>query len=189
MVGANHSYEGLNEMAAKVPVGADGLMTLPFGNGAERMLNNQVIGAQFSNLDFNVHSVGHMVRAVQEGIACSFRYGLDIMRENGINPGIIRVSKANLFRSDVFTRAFAGINNVAIEFYDGDGSFGAAIGAGIGAAIYSSAEAACKKRKPTGIVKPEGVKQYEELYGQWKELLADRLANVKKAGTYSFILS
>lgn len=189
IVGANHSYEGLNEMAAKVPVGAEGLMTLPFGNGAERMLNNQVIGAQFSNLDLNLHSVGHMVRAVQEGIACSFRYGLDIMRENGINPGVIRVSKANLFRSDVFTRAFAGINNVAIEFYDGDGSFGAAIGAGIGAGIYSSAEAASKKRKPTGIVKPEGVKQYEELYGQWKELLADRLANVKKTGSFSFILS
>ena len=71
------------------------------------------------------------------------------MRENGIHPKVIRVSKANLFLSDIFTRSFAGVNNVTIEFYDGDGSFGAAIGAGIGAGIYKNAEAASQKRKPT----------------------------------------
>src|SRR4029077_15131866 len=98
-------------------------------------------------------NIGHMVRAVQEGIAFSFRYGLDIMRVNGIHPRGIRVSKVNLFLSELFTRSFAGVNNVAIEFYDGDGSFGAAIGAGIGAGIYQSAEAASQKRKPTGAVK------------------------------------
>jgi xylulokinase len=189
IAGAGLSYERLNEMAAKVPVGSEGLMTLPFGNGAERMLNNQIIGGHFHHLDFNIHNTGHMVRAVQEGIAFSFRYGLDIMRENGIHPRVIRVSKANLFLSELFTRSFAGVNNVAIEFYDGDGSFGAAIGAGIGAGIYQSAEAASQKRKPTGVVKPEGVKQYDELYGQWKELLNDQLAKVNKTDTLSFSLS
>ncbi|MFI5130305.1 MAG: xylulokinase [Chitinophagales bacterium] len=189
MAGSNHTYEGLNEMAAKLPVGAEGLMSLPFGNGAERMLNNQIIGGHFHNLDFNIHTVGHMVRAVQEGIAFSFRYGLDIMRENGIHPNVIRVSKANLFLSDVFTRSFAGVNNVAIEFYEGDGSFGAAIGAGIGAGIYKNAEAASQKRKPTGTVRPEGVQQYDELYGQWKELLNDQLKTVNKTDTLTFSLS
>lgn len=189
MVGANHTYDGLNEMASKVPVGSEGLMTLPFGNGAERMLNNQIVGAHFHQLDFNMHSVGHMVRAVQEGIAFSFRYGLDIMRENGIRPSVIRVSKSNLFLSEIFTRSFAGVNNVAIEFYDGDGSFGAAIGAGIGAGIYQSAEAASKKRKPTGIVNPDCVDQYDELYGQWKELLNDQMAKVKKSNTMALSLN
>jgi len=189
MVGANHTYDGLNEMAGKVPIGSDGLMTLPFGNGAERMLNNQIVGAHFHHLNFNTHTVGHMVRAVQEGIAFSFRYGLDIMRENGIRPNVIRVSKANLFLSDLFTRSFAGVNNVAIEFYDGDGSFGAAIGAGIGAAIYSSAEAASKKRKATGIVTPESVNQYDDLYGQWKELLNEQLAKANKTGSLALSLN
>ncbi|TMI71046.1 MAG: carbohydrate kinase [Bacteroidetes bacterium] len=189
IVGANHTYEGLNEMAGKVQVGSEGLMALPFGNGAERMLNNQIIGAHFHQLDFNTHTVGHMVRAVQEGIAFSFRYGLDIMRENGIRPNVIRVSKTNLFLSELFTRSFAGVNNVAIEFYDGDGSFGAAIGAGIGAGIYKDAEAASEKRKPAGMVKPEAVKQYDELYGQWKELLNNQLAKASKTDTLSFSLS
>jgi xylulokinase len=189
IAGANHTYAGLNEMAAKVPVGSEGLMALPFGNGAERMLNNQIIGGHFHNLDFNIHTAGHMVRAVQEGIAFSFRYGLDIMRENGINPTIIRAGKANLFLSDIFTQSFANANNVAVEFYEGDGSFGAAIGAGIGAGIYKDAEAASKSRKPVSIVKPEGAKQYGELYEQWKELLNEQLIKVNKTDTLSFSLS
>jgi xylulokinase len=90
------------------------------------MLNNLIIGSHFHNIDFNIHTTAHMVRAVQEGIAFSFRYGLDIMRENGINPTVVRAGKANLFLSDVFTQSFANVSNTAVEFYEGDGSFGAA---------------------------------------------------------------
>ena len=175
VAGAGQSYQALNEAAARVPVGSAGLVTLPFGNGAERMLNNKIVGAHFHNLDFNIHTPAHMVRAVQEGIAFSFRYGLDIMRENAINPTVVRAGKANLFLSEVFTRSFSNVNNVAVEFYEGDGSFGAAIGAGIGAGIYSSAETALQNRKPTGVIEPSGIQQYEELYQQWKERLNDQL--------------
>lgn len=165
------SYNGLNEAASTVQVGAEGLIALPFGNGAERMLNNQIAGGHFHQLDFNIHTTAHMVRAVQEGIAFSFRYGLDILRENGINPAVIRASKANLFLSDVFTQSFTGVNNVAVEFYDGDGSFGAAIGAGIGAGRYGNEKDASEKRKPTGTTEPGNTEKYEELYQQWKETL------------------
>ncbi len=186
---ANHTYAGLNETAAKVPVGSEGLMALPFGNGAERMLNNQIIGGHFHNIDFNIHTTAHMVRAVQEGIAFSFRYGLDIMRENGIHPTVIRAGKTNLFLSDVFTQSFVNANNVAVEFYESDGSFGAAIGAGIGAGIYEDAEAASQSRKPVGIVKPAGAKRYDELYMQWKELLNDQLHKINKPDAVSLSLS
>ncbi len=97
IAGANHTYAGLNEAASKIPAGSDGLIALPFGNGAERMLNNQIVGGHFHNIDFNIHTTAHLVRAVQEGIAFSFRYGLDIMKENGINPSVIRAGKANFF--------------------------------------------------------------------------------------------
>lgn len=175
IAGGEHSYAALNEAAAKIPVGADGLIALPFGNGAERMLNNQIIGGHFHQLDFNLHTTAHMVRAVQEGIAFSFRYGLDIMRENGINPLVVRAGKANLFLSDVFTQTFANVNNVAVEFYDGDGSFGAAIGAGIGAGLYNSAETALQNRKPVGVISPVVTGQYNELYEKWKQRLNDQL--------------
>jgi xylulokinase len=153
------------------------------------MLNNQIIGGHFHHLDFNTHTAAHMVRAVQEGIAFSFRYGLDIMRENGINPTVVRAGKSNLFLSSVFTQSFANVNNVAVEFYEGDGSFGAAIGAGIGAGIYKNAETALQNRKPVGIVNPTAVKQYDELYGHWKERLNDQLSKINQTDTMSFSLS
>jgi xylulokinase len=189
IAGGNHTYSGLNEAASKIPIGSEGLTALPFGNGAERMLNNQMIGSHFHGIDFNIHSIAHMVRAVQEGIAFSFRYGLDIMRENGINPTVVRAGKANLFLSDVFSQSFANVNNVAVEFYEGDGSFGAAIGAGIGAGIYKNAETASQNRKPVGIVEPTAAKQYDELYEQWKERLNDQLHKINQTKAFSFNLS
>ncbi len=189
IAGANHTYAGLNEAAAKVPVGSEGLIALPFGNGAERILNNQIIGGHFHHLDFNIHTTAHLVRAVQEGIAFSFRYGLDIMRENGVNPTVIRAGKANLFLSDVFTRSFVNTNNVALEFYEGDGSFGAAIGAGIGAGIYKDAITASQNRKPVGMVEPHSSAIYDELYEKWKERLNDQLHKINQTDALSFNLS
>jgi xylulokinase len=173
--GTNYTYEGLNEQASTIKAGANGLLALPFGNGAERMLNNAIIGAHFLQLDFNTHTTAHMVRAVQEGIAFAFRYGLDIMRENGINPSVVRAGRANMFLSNVFTQAFAGVNNLAVEFFDGDGSYGAAIGAGVGASVYSSIDAAFTNRKPAAIVAPSMVREYNELYEKWKFELESRL--------------
>ncbi len=187
--GDNHTYEELNKAAAKIPAGSEGLVALPFGNGAERMLNNEIIGGHFHGLDFNLHTTSHMVRAVQESIAFSFRYGLDIMRENGINPTVVRAGKSNLFLSDVFTQSFANVNNVDVEFYEGDGSFGAAIGAGIGAGIYQSAETALQNRKPVGIVSPANSAQYEELYQQWKERLNDQLRKINQLNSLPLGLS
>ena len=182
IAGANLGYEALNDTASKVPAGAEGLMALPFGNGAERMLSNRIIGGHFFNLDFNLHSTAHMVRAVQEGIAFSFRYGLDIMRENGMDPSVIRAGRSNLFLSELFTITFSNVNNVAVEFYDGDGSFGAAIGAGIGARIYKNATSAMQNRKPEGTVTPRDTKLYDDLYEQWKILLDDQLNKMQETG-------
>lgn len=175
MVGNNHSYESLNQMASEVEIGATGLLALPFGNGAERMLCNKMIGAHFNGLDFNIHNSGHLIRAVQEGIAFSFRYGLDIMRQNGLKPKVIRAAKANLFLSDVFAGAFADVNNVEVEFFSGDGSFGAAIGAGIGSGVYASADDALKNRKPIAKQEPKNPEKYNERYNEWASLLETHL--------------
>ncbi len=180
LTGNLHTYAALNEAASAVPVGANGLLAIPFGNGAERMLQNQIIGAHFEQIDFNVHDTPHMVRAVQEGIAYSFRYGLDIMRENGMNPQVVRAARANLFLSDVFTHAFAGVNQVAVEFYEGDGSFGAAIGAGIGAGFYGSAAEAAAHRKPVGLINPNDQSIYEERYQAWKDALQQKMRHLQE---------
>jgi xylulokinase len=186
IAGGGMNYQQMNDASKAIDAGSDGLLIFPFGNGAERMLNNKRVNAHIQNIDFNKHGTGHMFRAAQEGIAFAFRYGLDIMRDNGMNPKVIRAGKANMFLSDVFTQSFVNVNNVAVEFYEGDGSFGAAIGAGIGAGIFADAASGSDERKPVAIAEPKQTELYEELYGNWKEILKNQLNKADEVNTLSF---
>ncbi len=174
VISGGSSYDQMNEEARKVSLGSAGLRVLPFGNGAERMLDNRTVGAHFHNIDLNLHSRAHVFRAVQEGIAFAFRYGLDIMRENGMKPGLIRAGKANLFSSELFIEAFVNSCAVPLELYSNEGSIGAAIGAGIGLGELSL-ESAFSNIKPLKVVEPSMAKEYEEVYQEWKGLLEERL--------------
>lgn len=170
MFGTQHTYETLNLEASAVEVGAKGLLTIPFGNGAERMLNNAMVGAHFHNLDFNIHALGHIARSTQEGIAFAFRYGLDIMKENGIEPSVIRAGKANMFLSDLFAQSFVNATGVAVELYQCDGSVGAALGAGIGAGLFSEKDLS-SNTKALKTIEPSQQDRFEEIYFKWKQAL------------------
>jgi len=171
------SYDQMNEWAADAPLGCSGLRILPFGNGVERMLNNQPVGGLIYNIDLNVHGKEHILRAAHEGIACAFRYGLDIMRENGMNPSVIRVGKANLFLSDLFCEIFVNTTGVPVELYKNDGSVGAALGAGIGAGIFTSTKEAFSKMERLKVVEPTDDK-FEPVYQDWKRLLENQLQQI-----------
>lgn len=171
IAGTQLSYQQLNTLAANVSAGSNGLMMLPFGNGAERMFNNKIVQSHIHNIDFNVHTNAHLFRAAQEGISFAFRYGLDIMRENGMNPNIIRAGNANMFLSEVFMESFVNTTAVAVELYDCDGSVGAAIGAGIGAGIYKTMQEAFSNNKPIKTVEPSNQNLYNDLYKNWKDVL------------------
>jgi xylulokinase len=171
MVGAGNDYPQMNQAASHIQPGSDGLQIMPFGNGAERIFNNKMIGAQFVNIDFNKHSEAHIFRAAQEGIAFTFRYGIDIMRGNGMNPSIIRAGYSNMFLSDVFTDAFVNATNVPVALYHTDGSVGAAIGAGIGSGTYKNATEAFSNFKPIKVVEPTNAKGFNELYLDWHKSL------------------
>ena len=174
LFGSAISYPEMNAMASEVPMGSKGLRILPFGNGAERMLNNRLVGVHFHHIDLNLHTQAHIFRAVQEGIACAFRYGLDIMRGNGMKPGVIRAGKANLFLSDLFTETFVNVTGTPVELYQNDGSVGAALGAGIGASIYSSPSEAFSNMKPVSLIEPKH-NDFEPVYQEWKVLLEKQL--------------
>ena len=171
VTGNKFSYSEMNEAAASIQPGSNGLQMLPFGNGAERMLENKLVQSHMHNIDFNVHKPAHLFRAAQEGIAFAFRYGLDIMRQNGMQPSVIRAGKANMFLSDVFTNCFVNATNVPVELHDCDGSVGAAKGAGIGVGFYKTAKEAFTNSTPLDLVEPTEAKLYNELYEAWKELL------------------
>ena len=171
IAGAGMSYTSMNQAAANIAPGSDGLNLLPFGNGAERMLENKTIDAHMSHIDLNKHTEAHLFRAAQEGIAFAFRYGLDIMRSNGMQPAVIRAGKANMFLSNVFAKAFVNATNTRVELHDCDGSVGAAIGAGIGVGIYQNAQEAFSLKKALETIEPDQASTYDQLYGEWLQVL------------------
>jgi len=174
ILGPQYSYNDMNFLSQSIPAGAHGLMFLPFGNGAERMLNNTMPGAQLFGIDLNVHTPAHYFRAVQEGIAYSFRYGLDIMRENGLAPTKMKAGRTNMFLSDTFCQALTHVTNLELELYDTEGSVGAAIAAGIGLGTFNAQNAFVGKQ-PVQTIKPGKLTQYEDFYQQWKQRLLSYL--------------
>lgn len=175
IAGNAHSYADMNTVASKVSAGSNGLYMLPFGNGAERMLENKIIQSHVHGIDFNIHTQAHLYRAAQEAIAFAFRYGLDIMTENGMQPNVIRAGKANMFLSDVFVESFVNATAVPVELFNCDGSVGAALGAGIGAGIFKTAVEAFSNTKVLQFVEPSKIGLYDDLYEQWKHILIKEL--------------
>lgn len=173
LAGDSLSYKEMDEMAAKIAIGSEGVSILPFGNGAERVLRNKNIGSQISGVNFNTHNKAHLFRAAQEGIVFSFNYGMEIMKEIGINASVIRAGKANMLLSPIFRDTLAGISGTTIELYNTDGSVGAARGAGVGSGYYQSFKEAFGSLKKLETIEPDLTKkaQYDEAYGNWKRLL------------------
>ncbi|MDR3129885.1 MAG: carbohydrate kinase [Tannerellaceae bacterium] len=171
------SYSDLNLMATSVPIGSEGVTVFPFGNGAERMLQNKEINSSIRGINFNIHDRAHLARAAQEGVVFSFKYGMDIMNDMGIDIGVIRASNANMFLSPLFRNTLAGVTGAVIELYDTNGATGAAKGAGIGAGIYTSTKEAFSSLKCIGLVEPDGLKAdaYCAAYEAWREQLTQML--------------
>lgn len=167
------SYEALNQLAAEAPIGAEGVSIIPFGNGAERMLQNKELGCSIHGINFNRHSKAHLLRAAQEGIVFSFKYGIEIMEQMGIPVQKIRAGRANMFLSPLFRDTLAGVTGATIELCDTDGSVGAAKGAGLGAGIYATPEEAFATLKLLQTIEPctQDVPAYQEAYARWKALL------------------
>ena len=163
------SYAEMNDLAAKIPVGSEGVSIIPFGNGAERVLGNQEPNCSIHGVNFNCISKAHLIRAAHEGIAFSFKYGMDIMNNMGIETKTIRAGHANLFLSPIFRQTLANITGATIELYNTDGSVGAARGAGIGAGIYKNEKEAFATLKKILVVTPESenIEETKRAYATW----------------------
>jgi len=170
-------YADMNDLAKQASPGADGLMILPFGNGAERTLGNRDIGAHFHNIQFNTHNRSHYLRASQEGIVFALNYGLEITREMGVELSKVRAGRANMFLSPLFREVFAATTGTVVELYETDGSQGAARGAGIGAGLYSDPADAFTGFESTDTIEPEPrtIERYQEIYSNWKNMLLSHI--------------
>ncbi len=167
------SYDDMNKLASQSPIGAKGVTIVPFGNGAERVLENKEPNCSIHGINFNVHNNKDLLRAAQEGIVFSYHYGMEIMKDLGMDIHLIRAGYANMYLSPIFSQTLASISGSLIELFNTDGSVGAATGAGIGAGIYASNDEAFASLKKLLVVEPESqkVSQYEEAYQRWKALI------------------
>lgn len=167
------SYNEMNELAAKAPIGCDGLSVIPFGNGAERVLCNENTGCSIHGIHFNRHTTAHLIRAAHEGIAFSFAYGMDIMNAMGMPTHTIRAGHANLFLSPIFRQTLSNLTGATIELYNTDGSIGAARGAGLGAGIYKNNHEAFASLRKILVVQPvpTDLEATTKAFALWKSVL------------------
>lgn len=167
------SYDDMNKLAAQSPIGARGVSIVPFGNGAERVLENKDVNCSMHGINFNIHDKKDIIRAAQEGIVFSYEYGMEIMREMGMNIHTVKAGFTNMFLSPVFSQTLASVSNVNIGLFNTDGAAGAAKGAGIGIGLYSSAKEAFASLENLGTIEPEYNKkaQYRDAYERWKEIV------------------
>jgi len=167
------SYKDMDAMASQSPIGSRGVSIIPFGNGAERILQNKEVGCSINGINFNIHNQSDMLRAAQEGIVFSFQYGMEIMTGMGMDINVIRAGNANMFLSSIFRQTLASISGATIELYDTDGAAGAAKAAGIGAGIYASNKEAFASLEKLAVIEPETDKteQYQNAYQLWKSHL------------------
>jgi xylulokinase len=175
-------YEEMNRLAASISPGSEGLIILPYGNGAERTLSNLNPGASVLGLDLVRHSRAHVLRAAQEGIVFALKYGMEIMEGMGMKPATtIRAGHANMFLSPVFSEAFACSTQASVELYSTDGAQGAARGAGFGAGVYKSMAEAFTGLKTISTIEPDSQLKgtYRQAYESWKGILDSILLKEK----------
>lgn len=172
------SYSEMNDLAASVPVGSEGVKIIPFGNGAERVLGNKEVGCSVHGVNFNKHGRAHLARAAQEGIVFSFCYGMEIMQQMGMKLNKIHAGRANMFLSPLFRETLANVSGATIELYETDGSVGAAKGAGIGEGIYKDHDEAFSTLKRLAVIAPKESRreEYIEAYREWKDILEKSLS-------------
>jgi len=177
----NVSYQSINEAAAEVPMGSDGIFCYPFGNGAERILENRNPGAQILGLDFNRHNKYHLARAAQEGIVFALMYGTEIMVEMGLPLKRVRAGMANMFLSPLFSQTFANLIHCPVELYNTDGALGAARGAGYGSGYYANIRDCYAGMEIVSRIDPvkQEANQIREIYERWKRGLSNILLNNK----------
>ena len=176
ITGSSLSYQELEELASQVGIGSDGLSFLPFGNGAERMLGNQELGAQFHGLSFNLHGQGHYVRATLEGIAFSFVYGINIMKDMGLALDEIIAGNDNMFQSAVFGQMISDLTGSTIRLVNTTGAVGAARASAVSIGAFTDIESAMDGLQYVKSYSPnQDTDKQKSAYKRWLSILERQL--------------
>lgn len=169
-------YEILTAEAERVKPGAERLLFLPYLTGERCPYPDPFARGVFFGIGLN-HSRPHFIRAIIEGISFGLNDSLNILRELGVKPSMVKVSGGGA-RSPLWRKILASIFNLpvaTINVTEG-AAFGSALLSAVGTGQFNSViEAAENIVKITDVTEPEPewVKVYEELYPLYRKLYND----------------
>ncbi len=170
---ADLRYEELNDLAAQVEAGSQGVLFLPYLIGERTPHSDPQARGVFWGMSYQ-HDVRHLVRATIEGVAMSQRESVEILEEFGLSGDRMVVS-GGAARSALWCQILAdciGLPVVTTNVED-PASLGAGVIAGVGAGCFSSFLEGCARyirEKEVFVPSPEKKALYDELFSQYRKL-------------------
>ncbi|MCG6576082.1 xylulokinase [Pseudomonas sp. AF32] len=170
--------DAFNTLVTQAPIGADGVCMLPFLNG-ERVPALPHATASLLGLTTTNLNRANLCRAVVEGTTFGLRYGLDLLRANGLEARSIRLIGGGS-KSPVWRQIVADIMDTTVICTEQ--SEAAALGAAIQAAwCHSGSQQSlselcqrCVKLDPTSETRPvaEHVAASQQAYERYRQHVA-----------------
>lgn len=162
------SYE---ELLARAEPSSQGLLFLPYLMGERTPHLDPHARGVFCGLSA-AHSLGHMVRALLEGIAFSMRDCLEVFAHMGVPaPESVRIAGGGA-RSSLWRQIHAdvlGVPVTTLQASEGP-AYGAALLAGVGTGLWSSVPEACRACvRPEAVTEPRESGRYEEAYRLYRQ--------------------
>jgi xylulokinase len=138
-------YERLTAEAADVPPGSEGLLWAPYLMGERTPHLDPNARAALIGLTAS-HRRGHVVRAILEGVAFSLRDSFTLLAEMQVPVRNIRLGGGGA-RSPLWRQIQADVYGREVEILEAEegAAYGAAILAGVGAGVWSTADTACSE--------------------------------------------
>jgi xylulokinase len=166
-------YDELTRLAAEAPTGAEGLLFLPYLTGERTPHLDPLARGAFVGLTSR-HTIGHLARAVMEGVSFSLRDGLEIMRALKLPLGEVRATGGG-GRSALWRQMQADVYGaeVATLAAEEGPAYGAALLAGVGAGLFADVGDAVERCvQISGVTQPDPAAQerYEQLYAVYRQL-------------------
>ena len=172
-VAAGQSYDSMTAQAEKVAAGSEGLLFLPYLTGERTPHNDANARGVFFGLSF-AHDIGHLTRAVIEGVCFAMRDSLELMKLQGVSPNEVRAIGGGA-RSRMWLQTLASVFGLPIATVQpqGGAAYGAALLAAVGCGMFDTVDDAvrsCITIERSAEPDANLSTTYEELYGAYKRL-------------------
>lgn len=188
-VGMN-KYTYLCDKAGEVPVGSDGLITLPYYMGERTPIWNPISRGVVFGLGYS-HTKYHMLRSFMEGSALAIKHNFELMRETGVKMNMPLIMGEGGAQSRIWRQIISdclGIPGIYMS-----NSMGAPVGdailAGVGAGVFRDCNVVKDWVKLSDRTEPDAknheiyndiYKIYRELYEEVKDTYKELVPLVKK---------